>query len=122
MSTSTELVATINARLAGAERLLASAAMFLDPEEHRLWRSSRDLWVTATKRDLEDHVDETVIHTFQRAVTPPPGEGTTVEDLPIELEAVRHGMAVLIGLRSQLQRDVQGPPPEADRRGARLGP
>ncbi len=119
---SAEVVAEINARLAAAERLLASARMVGDMAEYRFWQSSRDLWSATTARALSGKVEESVIHSFQRAVTPPAGEGTVSEDLPIELESVRHGMAVLIGLRSQTEPDVQGPPPERDRRGRRLGP
>jgi hypothetical protein len=112
----------INSRLAGAERLLASAAMVGDIGEHRLWRASRDLWTAATLRGLEATADESSVRAFQRAITPPPGEGTVSEDLPVELEALRRGMAVLIGVRAQMQRDVPESPPETDRRGRRLGP
>jgi hypothetical protein len=117
------LEAEIRARLAAAERLLASGAMVGDTDDLHLWRGSRDLWAAATTRSLTaGTVHENVIHTFQRAVTPPPGEGIIAEDLPVELEAVRHAMAILIGVRAQLQRDVPEPPPENDRRGRRLGP
>jgi hypothetical protein len=120
--TPNEVEVEINVRLAAAERLLASAAMVGDQVEHRLWQGSRNLWTTATAKALEGKVDENVVRTFNRATTPPAGEGTVSEDLAVELDAVRHGMAVLIGVRAQMQRDVAEPPPGIDRRGRRLGP
>lgn len=117
-----DLEAEINARLAAAERLLASGVMVGDADEQRLWRSSRDLWRAQTVRVLQDDVEERALRVFEHAVTPPAGEGTVSEDLPVELESVRSGMAVLIGVRSQLRRGVSEPPPETDRRGRRLGP
>ncbi len=120
--TGNELEAEINARLAAAERLLASGAMVGDPDEQRLWRSSRDLWIATTTTALQGKADEHAIRAFRRAATPPPGEGKVSEDVPLELEAVRNGMAVLIGVRSQVQRDVPQPRSDTDRRGRRLGP
>ena len=101
MPLSAELVAQIGARLAAAERLLASAAVVGDADDHRLWRSTRDLWARATAGDLTEGLGENVARSFSRAVMAPPGEGSVAEDLPVELEAVRRGMAVLIGVRSQ---------------------
>jgi hypothetical protein len=122
MSASTDLEAEINARLGAAERLLASAALVGDAAEHHFWRASRDLWVEGTVRGLREKVDESVVRTFGRAVTPPPGEGSISEDLPVELEAVRHGMAVLIGVRSQAAQTEPAALPGSERRGERLGP
>jgi hypothetical protein len=119
--TPNEVAGEINMRLAGAERLLASALMVGEIDEHRLWRASRDRWTAATVRALEGMVDEEAMRAFQRAMTPQPGEGTA-EDLAVELEALRHGMAVLIAVRGRMQGDVPAPPPESDRRGRRLGP
>jgi hypothetical protein len=92
-----------------------------DTDDHRLWRASRDLWVAATEHDLAA-LDEHSRDTFSRATSPPPGEGTIAEDLPVELECVRQGMAFLIGLRAQTQRDENAPAREGDRRSTRLGP
>ena len=122
MRVTSDLEPEINARLAGAERLLASAAMVGDGQDHALWRASRELWVRGTSDALEAQVDAGVMGAFARAVTPPPGEGSVAEDLPFEMEAIRRGMAVLIGIRSQA---VSAPPdarPETERRGLRLGP
>ncbi len=115
-----DLVARINGRLAAGERLLKSARMVMDTDEHRLWRSSRDLWVDGSIRDLESH--ENVAGTFRRAATPAAGEGTIAEDLPVEMEAVRHGMAVLIATRARLDEASKGATADPDRRGPRLGP
>lgn len=117
-----DLAVTINRRLAGGERLLASGAMVGDAGELRLWRSSRDLWAGTVTKELAGAVDEAIIRTFSRAVTPPPGEGDLAEDLPIELEGVRGAMAVLIGIRSQLPLAEPAPRPPYERRGRRLGP
>jgi hypothetical protein len=97
-----QLEGEINTRLAGAERLLASASRVGDAADHRFWRASRDLWAESTARGLRlADVDEGFASTFTRAVTPPAGEGSVTEDLPVDLEGVRHGMALLIGLRAR---------------------
>jgi hypothetical protein len=116
------LESEINARLAAAERLLASASLVGDRSDHALWRTSRALWVKATIDDLRGHVGEEVIRTFERAVMPPPGEGILAEDLPVELEAIRESMAVLLGIRSQAAPAPSGAAPAAERRRLRLGP
>jgi hypothetical protein len=112
----------IGAGLAGAERLLASAAMVGDGDDHTLWKASRELWVKSTIENLDGAAAEGSIRTFARAVTPPPGEGSVAEDLPIELEAIRAGMAVLIGMRSQAASATPADRPANERRGPRLGP
>jgi hypothetical protein len=99
MARSSDLTAKVSTRLAAAERLLSSAAMVGDAEDHRYWRSSRDLWVSGTVRDL-GIIDAETAATFRRAATPSAGEGTIAEDLPVELEAIRSGMAVLLATRS----------------------
>jgi hypothetical protein len=114
--------AEITARLAAAERLLASGKMVGDAEDHRLWRTSRDLWVAGTVRQLAGVLDEHVMERFQRAVAPPAGRGKVSEDLPADLDAVRQGMAVLIGVRARMAPVAPSAPPDRDRRGRRLGP
>jgi hypothetical protein len=101
---STDLEVRLNARLAAGERLLAGASIVASAEDHRPWQSSRDLWVGATAKALAGLVDDNLIRTFSRAATPPPGEGTLAEDFPVELEAVREAMAVLVRMRSQADR------------------
>ncbi len=120
MTTVSELDADINARLAAAERLLASSATVSDAAEHRFWRMSRDLWVEGTVRALTPKLNVGFAGTFKSTVVPPTGEGTITEDLPVELEGVRRGMAMLIGLRSQTPRAVGAQPGE--RRAPRIGP
>ena len=122
MSMPLDAPAQITARLAAAERLLASGVMVGDQEDHRLWRTSRDLWVSGTVRELAGVVDEHVVDTFQRAVTAPAGNGKISEDLLADLDAVRQGMAVLVGVRAQMTPVAPSTPPERDRRGRRLGP
>ncbi len=117
-----ELEAAINARLRAAERLLASATTISDTAEHRLWQGSRELWVTATTGALAGRVDENVLRTLERATGMTTSEGSLEEDLPRELEAVRRGMAVLIGIRASLDTDRREPLEAAERRGPRLGP
>jgi hypothetical protein len=120
---SSEPAAEINARLAAAERLLASARMVGDDGEHRLWRSSRDLWVALTSKALASHLDGNIAWSFEQAVKTAPGQDGVAEDLPHEQEALRNGMAVLIGAREQLAPAGSSKPPEIDRRkGRRLGP
>jgi len=122
MPAPTELEAEINARLAAGERLLASASMIGHRDEHRLWQTSREMWAQATVARLAGHVNEQAIRTFGRAAAPPPTEGSVAEDLPLELEAVRNGMAVLVGLRSAIAAQPAADRPSRERRGARLGP
>lgn len=118
-----EPAAEINARLAAAERLLASARMVGDDGEHRLWRSSRDLWVALTSKALASHIDGNTVRSFEQAVRTAPGQDGVAQELPREQEALRNGMAVLIGAREQLAPSGSNPPPDVDRRkGRRLGP
>ena len=122
MNATTGPAAEITMRLHAAERLLASARMVGDAADHRFWQRSRDSWVAATVRALQGHVGESALQSFKRAAAAPPGEGSVAEDLPVELEAVRSAMAVLVGMRSQ-GTGSPGETPSVDRRAeTRLGP
>jgi hypothetical protein len=96
--TGDELESDIDARLAVAEGLIASARMVGDERDQRLWRASRELWAADTIQALGPNVDASVLHAFHRAVASS-GSVDVLEDLSVELEGVRRGMAVLIGLR-----------------------
>lgn len=99
MLTGDELESDIDARLAVAEGLIASARMVGDERDQRLWRASRELWAADTIQALGPNVDASVLHAFHRAVASSSGGVDVLEHLSVELEGVRRGMAVLIGLR-----------------------
>jgi hypothetical protein len=96
--TGDELESDIDARLTVAEGLIASARMVGDERDQRLWRASRELWAADTIQALGPNVEASVLHAFHRAVASS-GTVDVLEDLSVELEGVRRGMAVLIGLR-----------------------
>lgn len=121
VASASELDADINARLAAAERLLASSAWVSDAAEHRLWQMSRDLWVEGTIRALLPKLNVGFAGTFKSTVVPRTGEGTITKDLPVELEGVRQGIALLIALRTRTDRAAPDAP-QGERRAPRIGP
>ncbi|MEA2215291.1 MAG: hypothetical protein QOK19_852 [Solirubrobacteraceae bacterium] len=83
------------------ETLLRDAAAIADQEAFRFWQLRKSSWVAETVATLRDEVDIETLRTFQRALRPPPGEGEIYEDLSVELEGLRRGLAVLLGLGEQ---------------------
>ncbi len=86
------------------ERLLADAAAIGDGESFRFWKTRKSGWMADTVGALRGEVDGETLGAFQVAVRPVTGEGSIHEDLPVELEGLREGLGVLLGLADQLAR------------------
>jgi hypothetical protein len=83
------------------EKLLGDAAAIGDQESFRFWQLRKASWVADTVATLRDDIDIETLMTVECALRPPPGEGEIYEDLPVELEGLRRGLAVLVGLSEQ---------------------
>lgn len=88
------------------ERLLLDAASIADRESFRFWQVRKAGWVADTVAALRGEVDLESLESFQLALRPRSGDGEIFEDLPVELEGMRRGMAVLAELGEQTAKRV----------------
>ncbi len=86
------------------EKLLLEAATIGDQEGFRFWQHRKASWVAEAVSALKDDVDADTLRSFQVTLRQSPSEGAIYEDLPVELEGLRRGIAVLRGLAEQTAR------------------
>jgi len=86
------------------ERLRLEAESVGTEEDFRLWRARKVSWGTEAVEALSGDVDGETLSDIKRAVRAATGEGSIHEDLPVELEGLRQGLAALDGLAAQLAK------------------
>jgi hypothetical protein len=80
------------------QELLKGAAMVGDRDDHRSWKTRRDRWAYDTAEALTAMTSAGVRQSFERAVRGRTAEGDVAADLTVELDGLRQGLAVLVGL------------------------
>ncbi len=110
----TEIV--LVAEIRRAERLLSSARLVGDTQDHRLWQLSVRTWVREALEGLSASVEAASLQALERAAAHRPSEGSLADDLPREIEDVQGAMNVLVALREQVARrraegEASGPDP-----------
>jgi len=81
-------------QISRGEALIHDAKMVGDAQDHRLWQMRRATWVSHTVDALAPIFDATTLNRFAMTVARYVG-GEHFESLPIELENLRDGLAML---------------------------
>ncbi len=100
------MIPEIADQISHGERLVLDAQMVGDAEDHRLWQIRRATWISHAVRTLEPAVTSDTLSNFVSTVTRYAGGKHYGESLPIELEGLREGLAML----TLIDGDSHGPP------------